>query len=132
MSWSLDVAARTLWQEVRGEPLEGQTAVAHVIKNRLLDGRWGNNLATVCLWKAQFSGWYMPHDPNFSGACNLKDDDAALLKLQSLMQTVLGDVNDPTNGATHYYAEYIAAPAWTVGATPCGKFGRQFFFKGIK
>ncbi len=132
MTWALGVAARTLWQEARGEPTEGQTAVAHVIKNRLLSGRWGANIAQVCLYRGQFSGWYMPHDPNFAGACRLKDDDATLLKLTDLMQQVLGDTNDPTNGATHYYAETIAAPEWINGAVFCGKFGHQLFYKGVK
>ncbi len=132
MTWAIETAARTLWQEARGEPLDGQTAVAHVIKNRFLDGRWGNSLSSVCLWKAQFSGWYMPHDPNFSGACSLKDDDTLLVKLQNLMQQVLGETEDPTNGAMWYYAENISPPAWSIGAVSCGKFGHQLFFKGVK
>ena|ERR1700760_4297277 len=132
MTWAIEVAARTLWQEARGEPNDGQLAVAHAIKNRLLDGRWGSSLASVCLWRGQFSGWYVPHDPNFSGACSLKDDDFTLSYLEKLMQDVLGATDDPTNGAMWYFAESIPAPAWINGAVFCGKFGHQLFYKGVK
>ena len=31
---AIDVLARTIWGEARGEPLRGQEAVAHVVLNR--------------------------------------------------------------------------------------------------
>ena len=130
--WHFETAARTLCQEVRGEPLEGQQAVAYVLKNRLADGRWGHTLGSVCLWPYQFSGWRGPQDPNFTYACSLKDDDATLSHMCSVLQTALDSTSDPTKGATHYYADYINPPMWARGATACGKFGRQFFFKGVK
>lgn len=140
MTWALEVAGRTLAQEARGEPLEGQQAVAYVLKNRIADGRWGKSLASVCLWRAQFSGWYMPHDPNFAYACNLADTDPTLSHMCSVMQAALDSTTDLTNGATHYYAESIPAPAWVAGdpahGTPaaifCGKFGHQLFYRGVK
>lgn len=137
-NWSKTIAALTLAQECRGEPIEGQTAVAWTLKNRLASGRWGATLASVCLWRAQFSGWYSPRgtppaqDPNFAYACNLADNDPTLSHMQSVLQTVLDSTNDPTGGATHYYAESIAAPVWVQGAVPCGKFGHQLFYKGVK
>lgn len=132
MTWAFDVAARTLCQEVRGEPIEGQNAVAWVIKNRLADGRWGHSLASVCLWRGQFSGWYVPSDPNFGYACSLDDNDATLSHMRSVLQVVLDSEIDPTSGATHYFNPVIVkAPAWVEDATPCGKFGRQSFYKGV-
>jgi len=133
MTWAFDTAARTLAQEVRGEPIEGQTAVAWVIKNRLASGRWGNSLASVCLWRGQFSGWYVPTDPNFGYACNLGDNDPTLSHMQSVLQTVLNSDTDPTDGATHYFnpAGVVQTPAWVQGATSCGQFGSQRFFKGV-
>lgn len=131
MSFNSDVAVRTLWQECRGEPLVGQQAVAHVLWNRLRDGRWGNSLASVCLWRAQFSGWYMPHDPNFKGACELSDTDPKLGHLQQVLEEAHLQP-DFTEGATHYYATYISEPAWVKGATFCGEFGRQRFYKDVK
>lgn len=131
MTWALDVAARTLWQEVRGEPIEGKQAVAHVLWNRVKSGRWGPNLATVCLWRGQFSGWYMPKDPNFKAACVLPDNDDNLIALRWIVQAAEHDT-DPTNGATHYVNLSVVEPEWIKGATLCGKFGHHTFYKDVK
>ena len=131
MSWVFDVAARTLWQEVRGEPREGQQAVAHVLWNRVRSGRWGPNLATICLWRGQFSGWYVPSDPNFKAVCLLPDNDDALLALGTILQFAEHET-DPTNGATHYVNLSIVTPSWINGAIHCGKFGHHDFYKGVK
>lgn len=132
MSWVIDVAARTLWQEARGEPLAGQQAVAHVMWNRVRDGRWGPNLATVCLWRAQFSGWYVPTDPNFRGACQLADGDALLLKLRDLVLAA-GTAPDPTDGALFYYAASMTiAPNWAAPMEPKGQIGNHKFFTDRK
>jgi spore germination cell wall hydrolase CwlJ-like protein len=132
MTWALEVAARTLAQEVRGEPPEGQAAVAHVLKNRLASGRWGHSLASVCLWRGQFSGWYVPSDPNFAYACGLKDDDPVLVKMRGVMQAALDSHGDPTNGALHYVNLSVVEPVWIRGATVCGKFGHHTFYKDVK
>lgn len=132
MSWALEVAARTLAQEVRGEPPEGQSAVAHVLKNRLASGRWGHSLASVCLWRGQFSGWYVPSDPNFAYACGLQDSDPILVKMRGVMQAALDAPADPTRGATHYVNLSVVTPAWVQGATVCGKFGHHTFYKDVK
>lgn len=131
MNFGQAVAARTMWQECRGEPIEGQRAVANVIWNRLKSGRWGNSLASVCLWPKQFSGWGFAKDPNFAGACNLSDVDPVLLTMGNILMECAG-IDDPTNGATHYFATSIHDPAWVVGATFCGQFGHQKFYKDVK
>lgn len=132
MDWNLCTAARTLFQEARGEPLDGQEAVAHVLVNRLHTGRWGHSLGEVCLWYAQFSGWLRPpHDPNFSPACRLPDTDPQLQSFAALIQAALDGKPDPTGQATHYFAKAIPAPPWTQGATFCGQFGHQLFYKSV-
>jgi N-acetylmuramoyl-L-alanine amidase len=129
MSWALETAARTLCQEARGEPLDGQQAVAYVIKNRLESDRWGKSLASVCLWRAQFSGWYVPSDPNFAYACDLPDDDATLSHMMSVMQVVMDSNIDPTGGALFYYANSMPAPpSWAATMRFCGMFGHQSFY----
>jgi spore germination cell wall hydrolase CwlJ-like protein len=131
MSWQEDTAARTLAQEARGEPEAGQLAVAWVIRNRVMDGRWGNNLASVCLWRAQFSGWYDPKDPNFAYATGLPDDNHTLQEMLGIIQTVMDadTATDLTGGALFYYAASMTAPPdWAETMTPCGKFGNQLFF----
>lgn len=134
MTWDMQVAGRTLCQEVRGEPIAGQEAVAHVFKNRLKTGRWGKTLASVCLWRGQFSGWYVPSDPNFSYACSLADTDPTLSHMMSVMQAALDSDKDPTSGATHYANLSILAqkPAWITGATFCCKIGAHSFYRDVK
>lgn len=140
MDWNTGTAARTVWQEARGEPLEGQKAVAHVIINRLRSGRWGKSLAEVCLDHAEFSGWRKPpSDPNFAPACRLSDDAAPLVGFAALISAAMEGEPDPTGGATHYHAKSIPAPIWVVGdheksippAIFCGRFGNQLFYRGV-
>lgn len=140
MDWNLGTAARTLWQEARGEPLEGQQAVAHVLVNRLKDGRWGESLDEVCRSEFkgifQFSGWNR-NDPNRQSASRLADADPELMVLAGLI-TAAETEADPTDGATHYYNPLLASPEWliSVPGTPnpifCGRFGKQLFYRGVK
>lgn len=131
MTWASDTAVRTLWQECRGEPQDGQIAVAWVIRNRLHSGRWGHSLASVCLWRAQFSGWYVPSDPNFAAACNLTDNDATLGHLSDLLSSVMTAPadSDPTGGALFYHADSMPSPpAWASTMRFLGKHGHQSFY----
>lgn len=127
----MEVAARTIAQEARGEPLDGQTAVAWVIKNRLNSGRWGKSLSSVCLWRAQFSGWYVPTDPNFAYACGLQDNDTTLQKMRNLMQAVMDGTTDQTDGALFYYASSISQPSWAATMRFCGQWGQQLFYTDV-
>ena len=47
--------AKVIWQEARGEPYEGQKAVAEVILNRVLYGYWGDSVTDVVYARNQFS-----------------------------------------------------------------------------
>jgi N-acetylmuramoyl-L-alanine amidase len=109
----LDVVARTLYGECRGERLDGQIAVAWVIRNRatwdaLHDGHpehewWGVSPADVCQHKYQFSCW-LPSDPNSERLHDPKlSEDRVYRFLLQLAADVFADKHpDPTNGATHY------------------------------
>lgn len=125
--WSFETGVRTLWQEARGEPLVGQQAVAHVLVNRLNDGRWGHTLAAVCLYPLQFSGWNI-HDPNRMAAAALPDDDPMLSTLRGILSSAFSET-DPTGGAKFYYAASIHEPDWAKAMISCGQFGHQFFFR---
>lgn len=131
-TFDIEVAGRTLAQEARGEPPEGQQAVAWVLKNRMATGRWGHSLSSVCLWRAQFSGWYIPSDPNFAYACGLQDGDPMLTHMRQLMQSVMAAPHDPTGGALFYYAVSISPPPWVDETKFCGQWGHQRFYRGTK
>lgn len=128
--WQLLTAARTLWQETRGEPAIGRNAVAHVIWNRMRSGRWGHTLAGVCLYRDQFSGW-RSSDPNFQASCNLPDADPLLQEFVKILE-VAENEPDPTGGAMWYVAEWLnPKPPWTEHAESKGKFGTQLFYTNV-
>lgn len=129
-TWTDGVAIRTLAGEARGEPMEGRKAVAHVLLNRERTGRWGSNLAQVCLAHAQFSCW-LTTDPNFKYMTGLSDFDPILLEMAAVLNAARQEP-DPTHGSTFYYAtSMVKAPIWTLGATFQGQFGSQKFYSGV-
>src|SRR5262245_33491711 len=126
-----EIAARTLYGETRGDPQEGQRAVAHVLWNRVLDGRWGTTLATVCLARLQFSCWNSS-DPNRDQIAALGDGDTTLQKLRATLDRARSE-DDPTGGATHYFStSMIQPPKWSIGATFCRQIGRHRFYKDVR
>ena len=137
----------TLWGEARGEPVEGQIAVAHVIRNRLHSGKWfgGVNYHDVLERWAQFSClWPQLGGLNYQGVLDQagvyqreETLPGAQGRLQAQLQWVVGGVLDSlimdnTSGSTHYYSKYIEAPAWTrPPAVRMTELGRHVFFTGV-
>lgn len=130
----ITIAAKTIYGEARGEPLEGKYAVAHVIKNRaaLADNHphFGDGSpASACLAKWQFSCW---NDP--TALQSIRDDDVKLDLFKTIARHVLGGGHkDNTNGATYYFANWMKEPPeWAKGHSPCAVIGKHLFFRGIK
>lgn len=131
--------ARTLFGECRGESLNGQIAVAWVIRNRAEHpGWWSRNrdgipddtIEAVCLEPHQFSCWWDAQ------ALKVRTVTVAKLKLFILLaQDILADrIPDPTDGADHYHTilrpEYakVWPPKWAQGRT--GKtIGSHVFYR---
>ena len=134
----IDVLARTLWGEARGEGPAGQIAVAWTIRNRVNDGKakswWGEGYAGVCQAPWQFSCWNK-NDPNYpylSGAKQIPPSQYALV-VRAAKTVVDGATPDPTGGATHYYAKSMKTPPkWTVGAKQTVTIGNHIFFRDVK
>ena len=127
MTFDLQIAARTVYGEARGEPDDGQLAVAHVIVNRLRTNRWGPTLANVCVAPFQFSSWNN-NDPNRPLMMALMEDDPALTKPLRFLQDALVGAPDPTMGACWYYAvSLVPPPAWDQGQSFI-QIGRHKFF----
>lgn len=128
MSFADEIAIRTMWAEARGEPDEGLSAVAHVILNRAKDGRWGSNVATVCLWPMQFSSWNAS-DPNRMKILTLLDDSPDLARCQALYEAARGQP-DPTDGACFYYADsLLRPPSWASAMNETARIGHHHFLK---
>lgn len=135
--------AAILFGEARGEPIEGQVGVLHVIHNRLVDGRWGPTYYRVLLGWAQFScAWPTLSTPKaFEALVDFGQRvERGDLKGQSEKQVVgltdlllSGSLRDNTNGATHYYAitpQLIQdPPKWSKTMIQTVELGRQLFFK---
>lgn len=130
----LDALARTLWGEARSESPEGKIAVAWVIRNRVnKPSWWGKTILSVIHKPWQFSCWNKS-DPNYkflSGQRKIPQkeyDECAELALKVFKN----EVEDPTNGATHYFApKVVKAPSWTKGAKLTVTIGGHKFYKDV-
>ena len=114
-----DYLIRTIAFEASGEPEEGKSAVAHVILNRILSGRWGDSIKDVVTRPWQFEPWMTrrremqklsPSDPRYESAARIAD------------AVLAGEMPDPTAGATHFLNPIIvqrrrggSLPAWAHG-----------------
>jgi N-acetylmuramoyl-L-alanine amidase len=126
---AIDTLARTTWGEARGEGNLGMQAVAAVVVNRTsFAPKWGDTVEAVCLQPQQFSCWN-PQEPTCA-AVDWTDPEFARSLVIALIACV-GELPDPTNGATHYYADSIEPPYWAVGEEPCAVIGHHIFFKDI-
>ena len=121
-----DIVTATIILEAGGEyhvgALEG---VYEVITNRAK--KRNKTLAQVCLQKWQFSCWNGKAD----GIKALEDTIAKAKKHPrwKIAANVIGTETNYTNGADHYYADYIKAPYWAASMTQTVKIGKHIFFK---
>jgi len=124
----LDISAKTLWGECRGEPLLGQQAVAWVIRNRaawLPSAWWGDTPASVCLKSWQFSCWNR-NSPEFAAMQAL--DVAVIGGLREIARAVFaGETPDPTGGATMYQRVGTGA-LWSKGLPIAKLIGHHEFY----
>jgi len=110
----LQVAAKTLYGESRGEPDIGQQWCAATIVCRAeRGGWWGSTLGTVCKKKWQYSCWNA-NDPNRPVLEALQPDDPEFLRaLNNLTHVLRHGVGDRP---THYHATSIT-PSWSDAET---------------
>ena len=140
VSKAVEVLAKTLWGEARGEGKIGMEAVAAVIMNRVIvaqqaGGRywWGHDVVSVCQRPWQFSCWN-ERDPNRRFLERLTPQDkayaTALTIARHAIHGLLTDhtATDGQAGATHYHAREIT-PNWAVGKRPIATIGRHIFFR---
>ena len=132
----LEIAARTVWGEARGEPRAAREAVAWVIRNRVEAefGQFKNDIsaADACLRPWQFSCWN-ENDPNRVRLQEARWTDAGLLGCLAAVATAFSATkdNDPTQGAKHYHAEGIN-PGWAKGKVPSARIGRHVFYNTVE
>ncbi len=94
-----DMMIKTVIGEADDQSDRGKAAVAHVIMNRVADGRWGKTPTKVVLARKQFEPWSTKAD-------QLNAIDPESRKYQrtgAIIDDVeSGKIPDPTGGATHF------------------------------
>ena len=121
-----DIVVATIIMEAGGEYHRGSLeGVYEVIKTRAK--KRNKTLAQVCLQRKQFSCWNGKAD----GIKALEDTIAKAKRHPRwiIAQNILGTNTNFTNGADHYYADYIKAPYWAASMTQTVKIGKHIFFK---
>lgn len=137
MAYDLEIGAMTIFGEASGEGDDGQLAVAFVLLNRLNSKRWGDTLASVCLYAEQFSCWNALMTINGKTINNpdrmriAAATDAQVQKCASaLLLAEHGDMPDPTNGSM-FYERIGSGASWAVGKTPCAVIGNHAFYNDV-
>ena len=114
----VDVLARTIWGEARGDGRLGMVAVAACILNRAKHPRWwGHDVLSVCLQPWQFSCWNAD-DPNLPKMQQVDGEDVQFAMACDIARAAIaGVLTDPTRGADSYYDIRMAEPPnWAVRA----------------
>ncbi|MCH8189050.1 MAG: cell wall hydrolase [Proteobacteria bacterium] len=120
--------AQAIYFEARGEPFEGQLAVAQVILNRVRDKRYPNEICAVV-----FENETWRDRCQFSFACDgrsdrPKDFSAWVSAIKTARMVGTGHMRDVTYASTHYHAEYVK-PEWAARFHRTVKIGRHYFYR---
>ena len=120
--------AQAIYFEARGEPLEGQVAVAEVVLNRVQDRRFPG---TVCGVTTQGVG--SGRGCQFSYACDGNSDTMKSAgprqraeKLATLM--LAGRARNITDGATYFHTRSVR-PSWSHRMTRTASIGHHYFYR---
>ncbi len=113
----LDILARVIYGESRGEPYEGQVAVGAVILNRVADSRFPNTVAGVIYQPGAF-------DAVTDGQINLTPNDTAYKAARDALNGW-----DPTYGCIYYFNPATATSKWIWSRPLVVKIGRHNFCK---
>ena len=99
-SANLDLLARLVHGEARGEPYIGMVAVAAVVLNRVRDSRFPNTISGVIYQPYAFT-------PVADGQINLTPNETSRRAAQDAINGW-----DPTNGCVYFYNPVTATSAW--------------------
>ncbi len=114
-SSDLYLLAKTVYAEARGEPYEGQVAVAAVVLNRVESPDFPNTIAEVIYQPWAFTA---VHD----GQINLEPNQTAYNAARDAMNGW-----DPTYGCLYYYNASTATSEWIFTRTTVVTIGKHVF-----
>lgn len=114
----LNLLARCVYSEARGEPYAGQVAVAAVVLNRVRSSKFPNTIAGVIYQKGAFTA--------------VSDGQIDLTPNETAYKAARDALNgwDPTNGCLYYYNPATATSKWIWSLTVEIKIGRHNFARG--
>ena len=111
----LNLLARCVYGEARGEPYNGQVAVAAVVLNRVRSSKFPNTISGVIYQAGAFTAVS-------DGQINLTPNESAY----SAARDALGGW-DPTGGCLYYYNPATATSSWIWTLTVHIKIGKHNF-----
>lgn len=127
----LNCLALNVYYESRGEPIDGQYAVAEVTMNRVAHPRYPNTICEAVYqekwdylrkrYVSAFSWTELDHNAPPHGVAWERAVNVAEL-------TSSGDRANVLDGALHYHAAHIR-PSWSRGEKPVARIGKHLFFK---
>ncbi len=129
----IEIFAKTLFGEARGEKLSGIEAVANVILNRVKHAQkvgsywWGKTIEEVCLKPFQFSCWNKKDANRPFLNTDLSENRAYQMCERVARRAVAGCLKDTTGGATHYHTKAVN-PVWARCAVPSAEIGNHLFY----
>lgn len=124
----LECLALNVYFEARGEQREGRVAVAHVVMNRVADGRFPGGVCAVV-----HQGGKDSEDCQFSWWCDRLDDRPKHLADWKAARDVAravywGGGEDPTGGALWYHATSVRA-YWRGQYEKGPEIGNHIFYR---
>lgn len=117
-STELNLLARCVYSEARGEPYAGQVAVAAVVLNRVRSSSFPNTIAGVIYQKGAFTA--------------VSDGQINLTPNQTAYNAARDALNgwDPTGGCLYYYNPATATSKWIWSLKVEIKIGKHAFARG--
>jgi spore germination cell wall hydrolase CwlJ-like protein len=114
--------ATAVYFESRGEPVEGQLAVADVVINRAASGRYPSDWCGVVKQKAQFS---FVRNGQFPGIYDMAAWQTAVAVART---AILNLAREVPNDVMWYHADYVA-PNWRHGLQEVEQIGAHIFYR---
>jgi N-acetylmuramoyl-L-alanine amidase len=113
----LNMLARLVHGEARGEPYTGKVAVAAVVLNRTRDSRFPNTIAGVIYQPGAFTAVS-------DGQINLEPDSSAYKAARDALNGW-----DPSYGSLYYWNPATATSKWIWSRQIIVKIGKHYFGK---
>lgn len=120
--------ALDVYREGRGEPIDGQIAIAMSVLNRVHKPCWwGNDVLSVLFKKWQYSSLTDPRDKQLT-IWPSKKDEVWKQCLRVASDAIYGISKDPAPHADSYFDDSIPAPKWATNDKFVCKIGRLTFY----